>query len=403
MFEQERENLDQDGSDAPEEEVIVPEVNAVAIPTDEVRVPAGMDGDEATKLQDRARELVEEIARSGGSQEMGAIDSISNTGIQTQRNAGSELNLLRGKVGDMLTRGGPAGDLSKDMADLRLTLNEINPHEFEPGGVLGFLKRLPLIGGRANALVRSLEKMAIKYEPVSKQVTVIEHRLRDGRSMLAKDNIELRKLYEQVETQVSPLQNNAYLGELLMRELTELSEKTNDPAKREKILGALHDVAMRVQDLRTMEEVYAQYFVSIEMTRQNNNRLGQAVERTLALGTSVITVGLAIQMGLARQKRVMEATERTREFLGNMVAANASAIKRHTEEIGDMFNNPVIAIEKITQAHDDLVTAIDTANRLREEGVATARENISRLAEMSDGLQQKLSGVGDEARPALEA
>ena len=166
MSEQERENPDQDGSEASEEEVIVPEVNAVAIPTDEVRVPAGMDGDEATKLQDRARELVEEIERSGGSQEMAAIDSISNTGIQTQRNAGSELNLLRGKVGDMLTRGGPAGDLSKDMADLRLTLNEINPHEFEPGGFLGFLKRLPLVGGRANALVRSLEKMAIKYGPV---------------------------------------------------------------------------------------------------------------------------------------------------------------------------------------------------------------------------------------------
>ena len=396
MREQERENLDQNGTGSAEEEIVVAEVDSLA-------VPAGMAEAEAAKLRDRARALVEEIEQTGGSKEMAAIDSISNTGMQTQRNAGNELDLLRGRVGDMMTRGGPAENMAKDMAELRMTLNEINPHEFDSGGIGGFIKRLPLVGRPANALVKSLEKAAIKYEPVSKQVVVIESRLREGRAMLAKDNIELRKLYEQVETQVSPLQKNAYLGELLMRELTELSERTDDPAKREKIMGALHDVAMRVQDLRVMEEVYAQFFVGIEMTRQNNNRLGQAVERTLALGTNVITVGLAIQMALARQKRVMEATERTREFLGNMVAANAAAIKRHTEEIGNLFNNPVIAMDKITQAHDDLVAAIDTANRLREEGVAIARDNIAKLSEMSDGLQQKLTGVADSGRPALEA
>ena len=38
-----------------------------------------------------------------------------------------------------------------------------------------------------------------------------------------------------------------------------------------------------------MQEVHVQYFVSIELTRQNNNRLGQAVDRTLTLATNVVT------------------------------------------------------------------------------------------------------------------
>ena len=38
-----------------------------------------------------------------------------------------------------------------------------------------------------------------------------------------------------------------------------------------------------------MQEVHLQYFVSIELTRQNNNRLGQAVDRTLTLATNVVT------------------------------------------------------------------------------------------------------------------
>ena len=55
----------------------------------------------------------------------------------------------------------------------------------------------------------------------------------------------------------------------------------------------------------------------------------------------------------------MEATRRTREFLGTLMAANAAAIKTHTQEIGDLYTNPVIAMDKITQAHNDLIEAMD--------------------------------------------
>ena len=145
-----------------------------------------------------------------------------------------------------------------------------------------------------------------------------------------------------------------------------------------------------------MEEVHVQFFVSIEMTRQNNSRLGQAVERTLSLATNVVTVGLAIQAALARQKRVLEATKRTREFLGNMIVANAVAIKQHTAEIGDVYNNPVIAIDKLTQAHNELIEAMDLADRLKQEGIDAARENIAKLSQLSGDLQQRVSGLREQ-------
>ena len=125
---------------------------------------------------------------------------------------------------------------------------------------------------------------------------------------------------------------------------------------------------MRVQNLRTMEVVHIQFFVGIEMTRQNNNRLGQSVDHTLALGTNVVFIGFALQMALTRQKRVLDAARRTREFLGTLVAANASSLRQHKQEIGDVYSNPVIALEKITQAHDDLMEALDIADRLKVEG-----------------------------------
>ena len=155
---------------------------------------------------------------------------------------------------------------------------------------------------------------------------------------------------------------------------------------------------MRVQDLRIMEEVHIQFFVTIEMTRQNNARLGQAVDRTLDLGANVVMLALAIQAALARQQRVLEATQRTREFLGNLILANAAAIQRHTVEIGDVYNSPVIAVEKIAQAHTDLIEAMDAVERLKQEGIDTARENITKLSELSADLSHRAGGLPEPAR-----
>jgi len=155
--------------------------------------------------------------------------------------------------------------------------------------------------------------------------------------------------------------------------------------------------------MRTMEAAHTQFFVSIEMSHQNNTRLGQSVERTLTLAINVVTVGLAIQTALARQKRVLEATQRTREFLGDVIAANATTIRQHTEAIGDVYNNPVIAIDKITQAHNDLIEAMDIADRLKQEGIDSARENIAKLGQLSAELQRRASGLVEQRNAEVQS
>ena len=380
------------------------EENVVMDPTDsqelapvvikEPIAPQGISEREVMTLKIRAKELVNDMGTATGSKELEMTDNISNLGTQAQRAAGTELDLLRARVGDMLTQEGPSAQISEDLIDLRGALNQINPHEIRQVGFMSrLLSKLPFVG---NPALKALERIAIRYEPVSKQVSIIETQLREGRTMLARDNVELRMLYEQVEAQQLPIQKNSYMGELVMDQLDELLKRTEDTLKLERVRNALHDVSMRVQDLRTMEAVHTQFFVSIEMTRQNNNRLGQSVERTLALGSNVVMVCLAIQSALTRQKRVLEATQRTQEFLGNVIVANAASIRQHTQEIGDVYNNPVIAIDKITQAHNDLMEAMDMADRLKQEGIDGARENIAKLSQLSADLQERSRGLREQ-------
>ena len=368
----------------------------------EPAVPKALSDDEVQRVRSQAIGLVNQLEDAAGSKELEVLDDITNAGLQAQRNAAGQLELLKTRIGSLLNEGGTSAEIADGLRDLRVTLSQINPHEMtQPGIGQRLFGALPFVKRPYNPVVRALSKIAIRYEPVSRQVAHIENSLREGQMLLARDNLELRKLYEDVESQQHPIQRNAYLGELMAQRLSQLLEQTEDPAKRDRVQGALHDVVMRVQDVRTMEEVHVQYFVSIEMSWQNNNRLAQAVERTLALATNVVTVGLAIQSALIRQKRVVEANVRTREFLGDLVAANAGAIRKHTQEIGDLYNNPVISMEKITQAHNDLIEALNAASRLRQEGIEAARESIAKLSQMSASLEQKVSGFlqKGESRP----
>ncbi len=275
--------------------------------TREPQAPRSMSNEEVERLRNEASELVQQLAQVTGGKELELLDNITDVGLAAQRKAASQTGLLKTSIGSLLDAGGTSKEIANGMSDLRLALNAINPRELTENGVRDRLVRALPFRGRHNPLVRRLNKIALRYEPASRQVAEIEARLRDGRTLLARDNAELRQMYEDIEAQQLSVQRNAYVGELLMQRLDQLLEQTEDPAKRERVRGALHDVAVRVHDLRTIEEVHVQYFASIEITRQNNNRLGQSVERTLALATNVVTVGLAVQAALVRQQRVAEA------------------------------------------------------------------------------------------------
>jgi len=369
----------------------LPEFEEVYDGTSETKDRSGkIDNDLVEKLEDETKELAAQLREAHGSHELKLIDRIVNIGLKAQRTAGADLDLLHTRVRDFLIQGKTSDKISNELIELRMALNAINPHELTRNNFASkLLSRFPFFR-MFDPGIKVLKKMAIQYESVSNQVWIIEKKLREGRLMLTRDNLELRKLYEQIEEKQSPVQKNVYLGEYVARQMRDVIEQTQDPMKRSRLQSAIHDVAMRVQDLRTMEEIFLQFFVSIDLTRQNNSRLGQAVERTLTLATNLVAAGLAIQTALFRQKRVMDATQKTREFLGNLVVANAATIKQHTTDIGDVYNQPAIAIEKITKAHSEMVEALEIAIQLKQNGINRAQENIEKLSKMSAELKNRI-------------
>jgi len=348
--------------------------------------PRGVSEEAATEIEQRAGELALEVSSNPEDRKLGR--RLSALGVKDQQKASKEISLLKTRVGTLLKDiDGEGGEIPKNLVELRHTMDEINPQVL--GQASGFSKLL----GRTPGIGKVLKRIAVKYESVQTQIDGIMNGLRHGKDRLIEDNAELEQLYEQVQEAQLGVQKSAYMGELLWSKIDERLATATDPGERQKLQAMMHRVAMRVQDLRTMEQVNLQFFASIDMTIQNNDTLGEQVDRTVMVTQSLLTVGLAIQAALMNQKKIAGAVKSVQDSTAAMLEANAAAIGAQTREIGEMQNNPVIALDSVKNAYNSLIGAMDEMEQIRSAGTEKARAGIAELTKMSAALEPKVEAL----------
>ncbi len=367
---------------APEPSETVSEPAPALVPTR----PKGVDDAAAVQLEQQAGELALQVTTSPEDRKLAR--RLSALGVKDQQKASKEIGLLKTRVGTMLKQlDGDGGEIPKTLLQLRETMDEINPQVLgQPTGISKLFGKVPGVG-------KVLKRIAMKYETVQSQIDNIMNGLRHGKDKLLQDNAELDQLYEQVTEAQVGVQKAAYLGELLWQKIDDQLVDADHAATRQKLQAMMHRVAMRVQDLRTMEQVNLQFFASIDMTVQNNDTLCEQVDRTVMVTQSLLTVGLSIQAALANQKQIAGAVKSVQESTAAMLEANAVSIGVQTREIGEMQNNPVIALDSVKNAYNTLVGAMDEMEMIRSAGTEKARAGIAELTKMSAALEPKVEAL----------
>src|SRR6266508_113638 len=82
--------------------------------------PPSLSEADAEELRKKAAETIVTLRDATGSKALEVVDSISSVGTQAQRHAGSDLELLRARVGEMMAGDGEgaAGRIANDLVDL---------------------------------------------------------------------------------------------------------------------------------------------------------------------------------------------------------------------------------------------------------------------------------------------
>lgn len=364
----------------------------------------GLTVEERQELDRLAQDEVKRYIAAKGSEELEQEDKLANVGLKAQREtsstSASDLQLLQERMGRLIgDKSSPSSKVMADLQELEAALDRINPNAIDKQLWYQILGSLPFLGSR---LIRALRKAARSRQSVADFINYIETSLRAGRETLNLDNAQLKVLYKKVEGFQVVVRRNAYLAWTLLEKLEAEIKETQDPVKKSRLQNVLFRVSVRYQDLRAMEEVYEQAFASITIIRESNSLLMGSIDRMLTLGMQVVYVAFAIAVALAHQKDALEGYKKTRDFIGNLIAANAEAIAKHVREIGDIYKEPVIAMKKIEEAHANVLQAMDEIDKLKVVGVAIAKENGEKLRKMAEEMRNRSNAAQVAETVSLE-
>jgi uncharacterized protein YaaN involved in tellurite resistance len=377
--------------------------NIISVPLRSSR-PDHITDEQDRELKGKADKAILDLKNSEGSDTFDVEERISNVGVQDQRATSSSLALLQERMGSVFyseNKASASENLTKNIATLQGALARVNPRDIQTEAKFRIIRLIPFFG---NWIVKVLKESANRRITLQEFIDHLEESLEHGQLMLRQDNAQLKVMYSDLEKKQKLVTADAYLAELLIERLAKLVKESPEDDKRKASYNRiLFKVATRAQDLRAMENAHEQFFASIEMTRDNNDMLVATVERMLTLGMQVVYVAFAIHAALMRQKDVIAAERGTREFLGNMILTNATMINNHVAEIGDLYKQPVIAMDKLEASIHQLEMAIDSTNKLNAEGITVARANIEKIKKLTEEVKDKVGELPSTKLISLEA
>ncbi|PHS13190.1 MAG: hypothetical protein COA86_17730 [Kangiella sp.] len=359
-----------------------------------IKKPKWAKDADLSSMKDRSKALMVQVKEKAGPALMRAVDAI---GGKSQKKMLAANDLMSQSVGSLLKGLDGKSPTAEKLLELRSAMDELNPHSLHNAWYFSWMPK----GMKRKAV----SKFIHKYQPMQSHVTGILNGLRAGKDDLLETSIELEHQYEEIAGAQKEIQSEIYVGEIFITELEQLESETDkdDIQETQKLASVKNKAARRIRDLRTMEQAAVQFFISIDQTVATNELLSEQIDSALTVGPMVMTNALRIQAALAKQDSVKKAVQGFQEGLGEMMAQNATAVNQAAQEVGDLYNNPVIAIEKMEEGFDQLMKAVQTANETMANSTLKARESSARLAEMTAQLSPVAEGLHDALKTGKEA
>jgi len=353
--------------------------------TTEVTPPKWALEKDLSTLKDRTLALVQSTKEKSGP----ALSRIvAGIGEASQKKMSSANDLMAGSVGTLLKGLDGKSPTGEKLLELRSAMDDLNPHSLSNSWWFAWMPK----GLKRKAISRFINR----YQPMQAHLNGIFDGLRNGKDELLETSLALEEQYDEIAAAKKEMEAEIYVGELFIKQVEELEAVIDiDPRELQK-LGAVKNQAMRrIRDIRTMEQAAVQFFISIDQTVATNSLLGEQIDSALVVGPMVMSNALRIQAALAQQDSVREAVESVQNAMGDMMAQNAAAVNQAAQKIGDMYNNPVIGLEKLEEGFDQLMQAVNTANATIATSTIKARETSDRLAQMTAELEPVAAGMRD--------
>ena len=384
------------GGDAPQQGALVltPPAPVVVVEPQQAAGAVPVQTEKQLELRRRAAAFVEELAaidtNSPAFQQK--VASITSMGEQDMRAAAGMSNRMLERPAAALGRGrGATGDaqtrVASTLADLRVTITDLDPNRADLTGVQKVLKWLP--GGD------KIDRYFAKYKSAQSHLNAIIVALESGQNDLRKDNAAIETEKVNMWTTMGRLSEYnelaAALDEAIAAKVSALEAAGQTEAAATLRSDALFPVRQRRQDIMTQMAVNVQGYMALDLVRRNNLELIRGVDRAQTTTVAALRIAVIVSQALARQKLVLDQITQLNTVTSNLIEATSQQLKTQGAAINEQASSATVDINKLQAAFDNVFATMDAVDTFRAQAVESMAQTV-----------HALEGQIERARPYME-
>lgn len=308
------------------------------------------------------------------------VTEVETLGKDVEHRLSETSALLKKPIHELAQAAEDGSEVDQALLALQGKVRDVNPSDldFSMSFLQRMLAKLPFVG-------TPLSRWAAKYQEVSAVIQDIANGLRLGMQQLAEDNNELAKDRDRMRKLTFELEDYVAFGELLDAEVVKQVEQEQDADKKkfmeEEILFALRQ---RIMDLQQRLAVNQQGVQSADLLISNNKELIRGIKRALDVTIEALSVASTIAMGLARQKKQLEALQATNDTASELLLKTSERLRSQGVEIHKNAASASMDMAKLKETFANSLAAWEDINSFRREALPTMRQTINELQALSD-------------------
>ena len=353
---------------------------------DSGHVAPAAEAERTQELQIKAVGVVQQLVVMGPrelEQRREMVSEVEALGRGVEHKLSRTSALLKKPIHELALAAEEGSDVDQKLLALQGKVREVNPNEidFSMGFMRRALSKLPFVG-------TPISRWASKYQEVSSVIEDIANALRLGMQQLSEDNKSLAADRDRMRALTFELEDYVAFGQMLDAEVVKQIEQETDDDKR-KFMGEEIQFALRqrIMDLQQRLAVNQQGVQSADLLISNNKELIRGIKRALDVTVEALSVASIIAIGLARQKKQLEALEATNETASELLLKTSERLKTQGVEIHKQAAGASLDMDKLKQTFANSLSAWEDINSFRREALPTMRQTINDLEALSD--QQK--------------
>lgn len=368
-------------------------------PGEGANVPAGLSGatpagDASADLDRLAEEAVGRLLGTGPedvAKKAEARDNVEALGIELQKKAASQSEMLKRPLADLSRRGEEGGPVARAIIDLKMQVEELDPGklDLQPGWLSRTLGKLPGVGS-------PLKRYFTKFESSQTVIAAIIRSLEQGRDQLARDNVTLLEDQRRMLEMGRQLEEAIRLAQLIDGKLQYRLDRELDPSDpRHKFVAEelLFPLRQRTLDLQQQLAVNQQGVLAMELIMRNNKELIRGVNRSLNVTVGALQTAVTVAMALENQKITLDKMDAINQATSSLIAGTASRLKTQGVEIQKRASGTTLNLDSLKAAFNDLRAATDDLSDFRRKALPQMASAVLELDQLSSRAKQEVEGL----------